>query len=135
MAVGYPWNWTRRLPWSHAQWERYLADPKLEIWVASVDGTAAGYFELVAGDDGVEVRQFGMVPRCTGRGMGGFLLCDAVDRARTLHARVWLHTCTADHPHALANYHARGFRTFKEEQKYEDVETDAEPWPGAFASP
>jgi len=29
-------------------------------------------------------------------------------------SRVWLHTCTLDHPSALANYKARGFRIFKE---------------------
>ncbi len=134
-GVGYPWNWTRRVDWSYAQWERYLADDAVEIWVAYVGGTAAGYFELVGdAEDGVEVRQFGMLPSFTGRGLGGHLLCDAVERGRsTGGGRVWLHTCTADHPHALANYLARGMRPFKEEEEYEDVETGAEPWPGAFA--
>jgi hypothetical protein len=32
-------------------------------------------------------------------------------------SRVWLHTFTKDHPHALPNYHRRGFRTFKIEQR------------------
>jgi len=27
--------------------------------------------------------------------------------------RVWLHTCTLDGPHALTNYHARGFVPYK----------------------
>ena len=27
--------------------------------------------------------------------------------------RVWLHTCSEDHPHALGNYEKRGFRSFK----------------------
>ncbi len=30
--------------------------------------------------------------------------------------RVWLHTSSADNPHALPNYHRRGFRTFKTEE-------------------
>ena len=133
-GVGYPWNWTRRAGWSYAKWERYLVDEGGEIWVAHVSGTVAGYFELVdEGDKGVEIRQFGMFPSFTGRGLGGHLLCDAVERGRsTGTGRVWLHTCTADHPHALANYLARGMRPFKEEEEYEDVETGAEPWPGAF---
>ncbi|NIH86822.1 hypothetical protein [Amycolatopsis granulosa] len=25
--------------------------------------------------------------------------------------RIWLHTSNLDHPHALPNYHRRGFRT------------------------
>ena len=133
-GVGYPWNWTRRAGWSYAKWERYLADEGGEIWVAYVGGTVAGYFELVdEGDNGMEIRQFGLFPSFTGRGMGGHLVCDAVQRGRSIGSgRVWLHTCTADHPHARANYLARGMQRFKEEEKYEDVETGAEPWPGAF---
>jgi hypothetical protein len=29
--------------------------------------------------------------------------------------RVWLHTCTLDHPAALPNYLKRGFRPIREE--------------------
>ena len=139
-AVGYRWNWTRRLPWSYAAWEAYLRRAGLETWVAWVDGAPGGYFELVAGSEpdqaGVEITQFGLVPRCTGRGLGGHLLCDAVRRARELGGeadggRVWLHTCTADHPHALPNYLARGFRPFLEKVEQEELQTAGEPWPGA----
>ncbi|MER0684083.1 GNAT family N-acetyltransferase, partial [Pseudomonas aeruginosa] len=28
----------------------------------------------------------------------------------------WVHTCTFDHPAALGNYQARGFRIFKQEE-------------------
>jgi len=31
--------------------------------------------------------------------------------------RVWVHTCTQDHPHALANYRKRGFRVFKTQRR------------------
>lgn len=132
-GVGYPWSWTRRVGWSYAEWERYLADQAVEIWAAYVGGAPAGYFELVAdAAGGVEIRQFGIFPSFTGRGLGGHLLCDAVERGREIGGgRVWLHTCTADHPHALANYVARGMQRFKEEAGYEEVETGAEPWPGA----
>jgi hypothetical protein len=45
---------------------------------------------------------------------------------------VWLHTCSLDGPHALANYRARGFEVYDE--KVTRVELAAEPpgpWPGA----
>ena len=134
-GVGYPWNWTRRAGWSYARWRRYLADDAVELWAAHVGGVPAGYFELVRDAcGGVEIRQLGMFPSFTGRGLGGYLLCDAVERGRSLGGgRVWLHTCTADHPHALANYLARGMQPFKTEEEYQEVETGAEPWPGAFA--
>lgn len=142
-AVGYRWNWTRRLPWSYAAWEAHLRRAGRETWVAWTEGAPGGYFELTpdaaaeaggaGGGAGVEITQFGVVPRCFGRGLGGHLLCDAVRRARELGrgGRVWLHTCTADHPHALPNYRARGFRPFREAQEYEEVQTAGEPWPGA----
>lgn len=140
-AVGYRWNWTNRLPWSYADWETRLRRAGLETWAAWVDGAPGGYFELHADSEpdqaGVEISQFGLVPRCTGRGLGGHLLCDAVRRARELGGRgpngrrVWLHTCTADHPHALPNYLARGFRPFFVRVEHEDLQTAGEPWPGA----
>ena len=134
-AVGYRWNWSRRLGWTWAEWHDYLRRDGRETWVAYVGGTPAGYFEMAAGAaDGVEITQFGLLPSFIGIGLGGYLLCDAVQRARELRpGRVWLHTCTEDHPHALSNYRARGFRPFKEEAEYEDVRVDLEPWPGAQA--
>ena len=132
-AVGYRWNWTRRLGWSYAEWAQYLTGP--ETWVAYAGGTPAGYFEVgAAAADGVEIVQFGLLPSFVGTGLGGYLLCDAVQRARQLGAgRVWLHTCTADHPHALPNYRARGFRAFREEEEEEEVRTGVELWPDANA--
>ena len=134
-AVGYRWNWTRRLGWTWAEWDNYLRQDGLETWVAYVGGTPAGFYELANGAaDGVEITQFGLLPSFIGIGLGGHLLCAAVQRARELRpGRVWLHTCSEDHPHALPNYRARGFRPFKEQEEYEDVHTDVELWPRAQA--
>ena len=128
-AVGYQWNWTRRLSWSYAEWEQYLSDDRIETWVVYVTGSIAGYFELAVEDD-VEIRQFGMLKYFIGCGIGGSLLYDAVNRGRALGSgRVWLHTCTDDHPHAIGNYRARGFRVFKEDVESENRPVEAEPWP------
>ena len=59
----------------------------------------------------------GFFPEFTGRGLGGYLLTDAVERAWASGARrVWLHTCSFDHPFAIQNYLGRGFTVFKTEQ-------------------
>ncbi|MHC4106046.1 MAG: GNAT family N-acetyltransferase, partial [Planctomycetota bacterium] len=59
-------------------------------------------------------------------GIGRQLLTAAVERAWQMGARrVLVHTNTRDHPHALGNYQARGFRIFKEEQKYIDLPNEA----------
>ena len=135
-SVGWRWNWNRRLPWTFADWREYLSRPELETWVAYLDGVPAGYFELrsepAESGDGVEIVQFGLLPAFVGRALGGCLLCDAVTRGREVGTgRVWLHTCTDDHPHALANYRARGFVPFKVEEEAEQALVDGEPWPGA----
>ena len=135
-AVGWRWNWNSRLPWNYSRWQEYLSHPGLETWVGYMDGASAGYFELRPGPassgEGVEIVQFGLLPAFVGRALGGHLLCDAVVRGREVGTgRVWLHTCTEDHPHALANYRARGFVPFKVEEETEEVLVDGEPWPGA----
>lgn len=133
-TVGAQWFWYQRLGWSYAQWMSYLDRPEVGTWVAYVQGTPAGYFELEDQPAGVvEIAYFGLLPRFIGKGLGGALLTDAVTTARARGAaRVWLHTCSLDHPSALGNYQARGFRLFDTEEDYEDLPDELlEPWPGA----
>ena len=91
---------------------------ELVTWVAYVKGVPSVYFELERHEDGsVEILYFGIMARYFGKGLGGHLLTETVERAWELGAnRVWLHTCTHDHEHALANYLARGFKVFKTEK-------------------
>jgi ribosomal protein S18 acetylase RimI-like enzyme len=122
-AVGAGWHWLDRLPWSRAEWLEYVERPELKTWVVSEAGIPAGYFELEkqASDD-VEIVYFGLLPQFVECGIGGWALTQAVQRAWEMDAkRVWLHTCDLDHPRALGNYLARGFRVFKTETKDEDL--------------
>ena len=133
-AVGGGWYWTDRLGWSYAQWLAYLNRPELETWVAYVSGTPAGYVELEAQPEGdVEIAYFGLLPRFVGRGIGGHLLSVGVARAWAMGARrVWVHTCSLDGPHALANYRARGFRVYRAEVRTQHLpDRPPGPWPGA----
>ena len=134
-AVGADWWWYSRLPWDYAQWLEYLDRPDLETWVAYVAGTPAGYFELERQPgDQVEIAYFGVLPQFIGKGMGGALLSAAVSRAwRMGVARVWVHTCSLDHPQARRNYEARGFKAFRTEEQVEILpDYPLEPWPGAL---
>lgn len=129
-AVGSGWSWIDRLPWTRERWLQYLDRPGLETWVGYVEGTPAGYFELEAQAEAqVEIAYFGLLPRFTGRGLGGALLAAAARRGWDMGARrVWVHTCSLDHPAALKNYLARGFRLFKEEREMKEL-PDAPPSP------
>jgi ribosomal protein S18 acetylase RimI-like enzyme len=108
--VGAEYHWVDRLGWSDDTIRTYLSDPSGSLWILSVDGSVAGYFELRKHpDDSVEIAYFGLLPAYIGRGLGKYLLSEATSRAWDLRpARVWLHTSTLDHPSALPNYLARG---------------------------
>jgi GNAT superfamily N-acetyltransferase len=132
--VGAPHDWTSRPAWSEAQWARHLARPGVRAWLARVGGEPAGVIEVEArpGDE-AEITVFGLVPELVGRGFGGHLLTEAVRRAWEAGQpgggptrRVWLHTASADHAHALPNYQARGFRVVRSEVRRKEVpDTDA----------
>ena len=115
--VGRAFRWTDRLTWTDAQVQQHLEDPRVSIWLLSSEDTPAGYFELREHDDrSVEIAYFGLLPDFIGRGWGKYLLTRAVEAAWALGpSRVWLHTCTLDHPAALPNYLKRGFRPVREE--------------------
>ena len=115
--VGRAFHWTDRLAWTDQEIQRHLDNPGVSIWLMSEGETPAGYFELREHDDGsVEIAYFGLLPAFIGRGWGKYLLTRATQEAWQLSPnRVWLHTCTLDHPSALPNYLNRGFRPVRTE--------------------
>jgi len=115
--VGEQWSWTDKLVWSEHQWQSYVESPGLRTFVAREQGSLAGYYELCSDlGGGIEVAIFGLTPHFVGKGLGGILLTHALEEAWKLQPRrVWLHTCTLDHPSALHNYVARGLKIYKEQ--------------------
>jgi GNAT superfamily N-acetyltransferase len=115
--VGQAYHWTDRLGWSDEEVRDHLENPGVSIWLMTWEDAPAGYFELREHDDAsVEIAYFGLLPDFIGRGWGKYLLSRAVESAWERHpTRVWLHTCTLDHPAALPNYVKRGFRPVREE--------------------
>jgi len=115
--VGEAYHWVDRYQWTERAWREYVTQPGFGVWILSRDGDPAGFFELRTEEDGaVEIALFGLVPKFQGKGFGKHLLTGAVETAWAIGAtRVWLHTCTLDHPAALPNYLARGFREVRRE--------------------
>jgi len=132
VAIGSEWWWHEREGWGRDRWEEWVDRDDLETWIGYVDDTPAGYFELESQPGGqVQLMYFGLLPSFIGRGLGPELLSAAVERAwEVATERVWVHTCTLDHPRALANYMARGFRIYAVEEKLERL-PDRKPsaWP------
>ena len=125
--VGRAYSWTTRQHWTDEQWLAWLGRPGMQTWIGYVHETPAGYFELdlqrEAGNAqkaDVELAYFGLLPSFVGRGVGGALLTEAIRRAWALGPqRVWVHTCTLDHPAALPNYQKRGFRIYDQKRNVE----------------
>ena len=80
--VGAPWSWVDRNGWTLAQWAEWVATDGHELWTCTVGGARTGYFELSPEGDGVvQLAYFGLVPSYVGRGIGGWLLTEALRRA------------------------------------------------------
>ncbi len=117
-AIATPHLWSS-LGRSLQEWRPVLGDSNRSHWVAIADGRDIGWASLTLTDEGeVEIASFGIRPDAVGHGYGGAFLTALVREAWALlpesdrgesSPRVWLHTSSWDHPHALANYLARGF--------------------------
>jgi GNAT superfamily N-acetyltransferase len=126
--VGRQWSWFDRLWWSDEELATHLAKPGVVVRVLHLNGAPAGYYELVSheNDRSVEIGYFGLMPHAIGRGLGRWLLAEAIQEAwEGATDRVWLHTCTLDHPAALPNYQKAGFVVTRSEQ----VGLPAAPYP------
>ncbi|MCL6416489.1 GNAT family N-acetyltransferase [Aestuariirhabdus sp. Z084] len=115
--VGERWEWTDRLVWDLEQWQQWVCESEVRTWVAYRKGAIAGYYELQKQPGAeVEIAYFGLAEQAIGLGVGGYLLSHALSNAWAMGAeRVWVHTCSLDHPAALANYQARGMTIYREE--------------------
>ncbi|RBQ13897.1 GNAT family N-acetyltransferase [Spongiactinospora rosea] len=127
--VGGPHGWPS-LTWPESRWREHLARPGVRAWIAEVDGRPAGFAQLQAQPGHtVEIEYFGLAPEYVGHGIGGHLLTlitrlawepapggeeSGVESGEEIR-RVRVRTSRSDHPHARANYQARGFRLTREE--------------------
>jgi GNAT superfamily N-acetyltransferase len=113
--IGADWHWQEKQDWPEDLWRAYVAVPGLHTFVVRWAGETAGYFELREdAHGGVEIAYFGLLADFIGKGLGGVVLSRALKYAWALGPeRVWVHTCTLDHPAALANYEARGMRIYR----------------------
>lgn len=114
-AVGEAWLWFSPLVMPEAELAAILADPGMAFHALERAGETVGIVQLdrrTAGE--VEIAFFGVVPSETGTGAGRFLMARTLELAfRPGVRRVWLHTCTFDHPAAVPFYLRCGFVPYK----------------------
>jgi GNAT superfamily N-acetyltransferase len=113
--VGEEWLWFSRLVMPSGELQHLLADPQVEIHAFSLDGTEEGLLELDFREAGqCELAFFGLTARARGQGAGRWLMNRALELAwsRSID-RLWVHTCTLDHPAALGFYLRSGFVAYE----------------------
>ena len=98
----------------------------MRTWVLYQQGCPAGFVELRKDqDDGVELKFFGLLPAFIGQGLGAQLAQAAIALAQQWQARkIWVHTCSEDHPSALKTYQQAGFVITQTVQEQEEMPDD-----------
>jgi len=114
-AIGENWLWYSRLVMPDHELSRILREPRIEIYRLLDNGTIAGLLELdFSAQDECELSFFGLLPEAIGKGAGRFLMNEAIRLAWIKPIkRFWVHTCTFDHPAALAFYRRSGFTPYQ----------------------
>lgn len=114
--VGLPWLWYERTEMPDAELIKIISDNRVKIYVLYVNGEAAGFAELDSrqppNNDSrdIHLAYFGLASRYIGRGLGTFFIDSIVDIAWANDTRrIWLRTCSLDHPAALPTYLKAGF--------------------------
>lgn len=116
--VGREWNWVARLRMTDEQLSKIVHARTTRIFVLSVDGAPAGFFELADLEEStVELSYFGLMGHVRKRGLGEWMLGQALTTAwSTTPARVIVSTNTLDHPAALPLYQKMGFEPVSQNQ-------------------
>ena len=116
--VGTPWLWFSRAVMPDNELAAILGNPAVEVFaVTDPHGSEVGMLELDFSDlPNCEIAYFGLAPELNSSGHGRWLMAETLARAwRKEVRRVWVHTCTLDHPSAIGFYRAQGFVPFKRE--------------------
>jgi GNAT superfamily N-acetyltransferase len=114
-TIGRDIMWFSRLIMAEEALAGIIGDPHVQCYALVKDGADIGLLELDFREAGIcELSFFGVVPSAVGTGAGRYLMNEALTRAWAEPInRLWVHTCTFDHPHALGFYQRSGFRPYQ----------------------
>lgn len=120
--VGQDWLWFSRLTLSDAALLAVIRAPAVEIYALEHAGEDHGLLELdFRQAQACELSFLGVTAPLIGTGAGRWLMSRALELAWSRPIRrFWVHTCTLDHPRALAFYLRAGFRPFRRQIEIAD---------------
>lgn len=120
--VGENWLWFSRARMTDAELAAIIHAAGIEVYALALDGRDEGLLELDFREPGqCELTYFGVTADLIGTGAARFLMNRALEIAWSRDVgRVWVHTCTLDHPSAVAFYQRSGFRAFRRQIEVAD---------------
>jgi GNAT superfamily N-acetyltransferase len=120
--VGEEWLWFSRLQMTDAELAAVIRSPMVDVHALVHEGRDEGLLELDFREPGqCELAFFGVTADLIGGGAGRWLMNRALELAWSRQvSRVWVHTCSLDHPSALAFYQRSGFRPFRRQIEIAD---------------
>jgi GNAT superfamily N-acetyltransferase len=120
--VGQDWLWFSRLQLTDDALAAVIRDRAVELYALEYLRGHEGLLELDFRQAGVcELSFFGVTPGLVGKGAGRWLMNHALELAWSRPIRrFWVHTCTLDHPRALAFYLRSGFSAFRRQVEVAD---------------
>lgn len=114
-VIGERWVWFSRLGIGDAELAAVLDDPRVEAFALASPAGDVGLVEIdrrVPGE--AELVYFGLVESAIGAGAGRWMMNRTIAQAFAEPIdRFWLHTCTLDHPGAIAFYRRSGFVPYR----------------------
>ena len=113
--VGEEWLWFSRAALADDDLLEILNHPLIENYAFGAQGTDEGLIELDFRAEGeCELSFFGLTAPLVGQGAGRWLMNQVLNLvwSRPI-TRFWVHTCTLDHPAALAFYIRSGFVPYR----------------------
>ena len=120
--VGEEWLWFARLRMNDHELAAIIHSPLVEVHALVQDGRDEALLELDFREAGqCELVYFGVTAKLIGGGAARWLMNRALERAWSRPVtRFWVHTCTFDHPAAVAFYQRSGFRAFRRQIEIAD---------------
>jgi GNAT superfamily N-acetyltransferase len=120
--VGEEWLWFARLRMNDHELAAIIQSPLVEVHALVQDGRDEALLELDFREAGrCELVYFGVTAKLIGGGAARWLMNRALERAWSRPVtRFWVHTCTFDHPAAVAFYQRSGFRAFRRQIEIAD---------------
>lgn len=121
--VGEGLTWFARLYMTSAELEAYFQSEQVQVYyLLDPQHQPIGILEYEIQNTEIEILYFGIIASHLRRGLGRAFMHNMLQQLwQSPLIRIWLHTCSYDHPRALDFYQQMGFHIFHQSEVMEKV--------------